>query len=55
MVNFWLCQALSSINQYLLQFTDLLEIIGSDFYPKVCNPLVEAIGTPLPGIIFYVF
>jgi hypothetical protein len=46
---------MASILPYLTQFQDLLEMIGSDFYPKVCNPLVEAIGTPLAGFIFYIF
>ena len=46
---------MASIHTYLSQFQDLLEIIGSDYYPKVCNPLVEAIGSPFSGLIFYVF
>lgn len=55
MICFWLCQCVASIHSYLSQFQDLLEIIGSDYYPKVCNPLVEAIGSPFSGLIFYVF
>jgi hypothetical protein len=55
MIYFWLSQILASLHPYLLQFNDLLEIIGSDYYPKVCNPLVEAIGTPMAGFIFYIF
>lgn len=55
MIYFWLCQCIANINPFLAQFQDLLEIIGSDYYPKVCNPLVEAIGSPLSGLIYYVF
>jgi hypothetical protein len=46
---------MASILPFLAQFPDLLEVIGSDFYPKVCNLLVEAIGSPLAGFIFYIF
>jgi hypothetical protein len=55
MIYFWLHHCIAILYPYLSQFQDLLEIIGSDFYPKVCNPLVEAIGSPFAGLIFYVF
>ena len=40
MIYFWFCQCTANIHPYLSQFQDLLEIIGSDFYPKICNALV---------------
>jgi hypothetical protein len=52
---YWLSQSIANIHPYLIKFPDLLDIIGSDFYSKVCNPFVEAVGSPLAGLIFYIF
>jgi len=55
MIYFWLAQSIAHIYPYLIQFHDLLDIIGSDFYPKICNFLVQALGSPEAGLIFYTF
>jgi hypothetical protein len=46
---------MEDIFPFLMQFQDLIEIFGSDFYSKVCNLLVFALGSPLVGLIFYIF
>jgi hypothetical protein len=55
MIYFWLTQSIASIYEYLIKFPGLIEIIGSDFFSKVCNSVVSAIGTPLTGFIYYIF
>ena len=55
MTYFWLSQCMDEIYPFLMQFPDLIEVIGSDFYSKVCNILVGVLGSPLAGLIFYIF
>lgn len=38
-----------------MEFPELIEIIGSEYFSKVCNIIVDVAKSPLVGLIYYIF
>lgn len=55
MLMFWLSQAINSAGEAIKEISDLPFLIASDFFPKVCNSLVEVLDQPKVGLIFHIF